>query len=1355
MKQQIIRIRRRNGRLAKFNQEKITTAIYQAVTAVSEEDGKLSQKLSNQVVKIINRRFREKVLTVEDVQNIVEEVLIRADLTEIAKAYILYREQRRKIRESIKVTNESLGMVDQYLKEVDWEVKENANMTYSLQGLNNYISNGVTKRYWLEKVYPLEIREAAEKGDFHIHDLGILSPYCVGWNLQDLLLKGFTGVSGKISSKPAKHFRSALGQLINFFYTLQGEAAGAIAVSSFDTLLAPFIRYDKLNYKQVKQAIQEFMFNCNVPTRVGFQCMSEDTEILTKNGWKNYRQVKKGSIIATFNIEKGFIEYLSVNNVFTKKYKGIMYNLKNRISDQLISPEHRVVRKMFNSESYTLEKIEKILSLKSPFMVPVGSEGNILGNDQLNENIVKLIAWLIAEGTIDKSGRGSGRISIYQSKEKNSEGYKEIISLCRNLNLKYTERIQKGLGADCNVIRFDANSTRKILKYFNSSKNKGIKFIPDSILNSDVETSRLFLETYIKGDGHEGCKITTTEEAIKDGLLQVTVNAGYGATVLVRKPDNDLSKKDRYIIRLIKHKDTYINKVKKVNYQGIIWCPNTDNETVVAKRNGKIFITGNTPFTNVTLDLIPPKSLAELPVIIGGKSQKEKYGDFQKEINLFNKAFYEIIIQGDANQRVFTFPIPTINITKNFDWDNPNHEPIWEATAKYGINYFSNFINSELDPDDIRSMCPISGLEKVLIKSSRGRQLEYSSIGHIYEGNVRNKKSKGIYEIYSDGKFIEGKFNKFSNQKMIKVILSNGHEVEMTTEHLNYVIESNNSNIIKILKGKELKKEMYLPYSLKVYQGGGGNRELGYFIGAYAGDGSFDGETTVVFSLENERKKQVVIRLQKIAEKYFGAHYSTRADKNTKLFTLKIHSRAAVGLCKDFVAEKERNKHYRARLFGTSIEFRKGVVAGHYATDGGNRNRIYTSSKKMVETLNMLAATLGTTTSIYKDDRLGRLGKEPNYAVLFYQLNRKKYGDFWFKYDNKLWVKIDSIKPIAKTTAYCFEVKNNEPMFTVGTTGILTHNCRLRLNNKELYHRGGGLFGSAPLTGSVGVVTINMPRIGYLSKNEKEFFERLGNLMDLAKESLEIKRKTLEAFTEKNLYPYSKFYLSEIKKMRGTYWANHFSTIGLIGMNEALMNFMEEKIFSDKGIEFTKKVLDFMRKKLVEYQKETGNIYNLEATPAEGTSYRLAKQDKDLYPKIITAGKDTPYYTNSTQLPVDYTEDMFEALEKQDELQIRYTGGTVFHSFLGEKIYDTEVVKNLIKKIFTKFKLPYFTLTPTFSICPNHGYLSGEHFKCPECGEDAEVYSRVVGYLRPIKQWNKGKQEEYKQRKDFVVKKNR
>ncbi len=1034
MKQQITKIKKRDGRVVKFRQEKITEAIYKAVTAVSEEDGKLSQKLSNQVIKILNRRFlksdgKSKIPSVEDIQNTVEEVLIQADLVEIARAYILYREQRRKIRETIKVTQESISMVDQYLKEIDWEVKENANMTYSLQGLNNYISNTVTKKYWLEKIYPQEVRESTQNGDFHIHDLGILAVYCVGWNLQDLLLKGFTGVSGKISSRPASHLRSALGQLVNFFYTLQGEAAGAIAVSSFDTFLAPFIRYDKLTYQQVKQAMQEFMFNCNVPTRVGFQ----------------------------------------------------------------------------------------------------------------------------------------------------------------------------------------------------------------------------------------------------------------------------------------------------------------------------------TPFTNVTLDLEPPKNLAKIPVIIGGKNQKETYGDFQKEVDMFNRAFYEVIMEGDANQRVFTFPIPTINITKNFNWDNPELKLMWQATAKYGINYFSNFINSELDPEDIRSMCPISGKEKVLIESSRGRQLEYSSIRYIYEGKIRNKKSKDIYKIYSDGKFIEGKFNKFPNQKMIKVILSNGHKIEMTTKHLNYVIESNSSKTIKTLKGKELKRGMYLPYSLKIYPGKEerGNKELGYFIGAYAGDGSLDGETTVVFSLENERKKSVIIKLQKIAEEYFGAHCSTKTNKDTKLFTLKVHSRAAVGLCKDFVAKKGRNKHYRARLFDTSIEFRNGVIAGHYATDGGNRNRIYTSSSKMVETLNMLAATLGTTTSIYKDNRSGRLSKEPNYAVLFYQLNRKKYGDFWFKRDNKLWVKIDSIKPITKTTAYCFEVKKGEPTFTVGTTGILTHNCRLRLNNKELHHRGGGLFGSAPLTGSVGVVTINLPRIGYLAKTETDFFKRLARVMDLAKESLEIKRKTLEDFTEKDLYPYSKFYLADIKKMRGAYWSNHFSTIGLVGMNEALLNFIKEDITSEKGLVLAQKILDFMRKRLVNYQKETGNIYNLEATPAEGTSYRLARKDKEEYPQIITAGKEIPYYTNSTQLPVDYTDDLFLALKKQDNLQTMYTGGTSFHAFLGEMIYEPEVVKNIIKKVFSNFRLPYFTLTPTFSICSEHGYLAGEHFKCPQCGEKTEVYSRIVGYLRPVQQWNEGKQEEYKQRREF------
>ena len=1014
-------IKKRDGRVELFEAEKITNAIWKAGAATGEFDYKIAQKLTLKVLNLAQQAIPREIPTVEEIQDVVEEVLLSSPYRKTAKAYIIYREQHAGIREI--TAKADVDLVDQYLEKIDWQVNENSNMSFSLQGLNNYVSSEISKIYWMIKIYPSEVRKAHSNGDFHIHDLNLLSVYCVGWDLFDLLVEGFKGAQGKIESKPAKHLRSALGQIVNFFYTLQGEAAGAQAFSNFDTLLAPFIRYDGLGYKEVKQALQEFVFNINVPTRVGFQCMSEDTEILGENGWKRYNQVKEGDVIATFNIEKGFIEYLPVRHVFAREYRGMMYNLKNRISDQLISPEHRVVRRRFGAEGYTLEKIEKVYDLKSPFMIPVGSEGKMQGNNWVDKDVIKLIAWVIAEGTIDRSGRGSGRISIYQSKGENRKNYDEILSLCSSLKLKYTERAQKGLG-NCNVIRFDADSTRKILQYFKTNKNKfrGIKFIPDTIINADAETARLFLETYIKGDGHDGCKITNTSAVIKDGLMQVIVNAGYGATVLTRKPDNAVSKKDRYIIRIIRHKDTYINTVKKVNYSGVIWCPNTDNETVIARRNGKIFITGNTPFTNITLDLTVPEYYAGQGVIIGGEIQKETYREFQEEMELFNKAFLEVMAEGDAKGRVFTFPIPTYNITKDFDWGNPNLDVLWQVTAKYGVPYFSNFINSDMNPEDARSMC-----------------------------------------------------------------------------------------------------------------------------------------------------------------------------------------------------------------------------------------------------------------------------------------------------------------------------------------------CRLRIDNRELKKRGGGLFGSSPLTGSIGVVTLNMPRLGYLAKDEDEFISALERLMVLAKESLEVKRKVLEKFTEESLYPYTRYYLRGVKERFGEYWKNHFSTIGLVGMNEACLNMFGENIASEKSRAFTSRVLDFMRDKLLEFQAETGNNYNLEATPAEGTSYRLAKKDKESNPKIICANEDDwkkgaePFYTNSTQLPVNYTDDVFEAMDLQDEIQTKYTGGTVIHIFAGERVSDPNTLKALIRKICELYHLPYFTFTPTFSVCPTHGYLAGERYTCPECGAETEVYSRVVGYLRPVTQWNKGKREEFKKRKTFVV----
>ncbi|MDD3083531.1 MAG: ribonucleoside triphosphate reductase [Candidatus ainarchaeum sp.] len=979
---------KRDGSKVSFSSEKIHTAIWKAVKSVGGRDEEKAKQVSEVVIERINNRFKQDdVPTVEQIQDIVEEILIKAGHDKVAKSYILYRHQHELMRAKEEMFSD-FGVIDSYVTQEDWRVRENSNMSYSLQGLRNHISSNLISNYWLIKIYPSAVANAHKEGFFHIHDLSELSVYCVGWDLKQLLMEGFKGVRGKINCAPAKHFRSALGQIVNFFYTLQGEAAGAQAFSNFDTLLAPFIRYDNLSRKEVKQALQEFLFNCNVPTRVGFQCMSEDTEILTPMGWASYDMVNKGDKIFTFNIEKNCIEEKIVRKVFVRNYSGKMFNLKNRIQDQLISPKHRVVRKKFGSNNFILEEIESLLDLKTPIIIPIAGN-NINSGIHISDNELKLLAWIIAEGTSEHPGqkhRQCGRITIYQSKIKNYSKYKEIISLLKKFKLNFSERDSiPALGSSTKMIRLNADSSRKIHSYFDDCFD--IKHIPSKLMKMNTSQARIFLDTFIKADGFENCKIALTDKKILDGLQQICVLASYGSSVLIRKPT--IGSKDIFVLRIIKHNETKITNINEINYNGVIWCPNTDNETVIARRNGKVFITGNTPFENITLDLKIPEKMKNLPVIVGGKPMEATYGGFQEEVYLFNDVLAEVMIDGDADGRIFTFPIPTYNITSDFDWDNKNLDNIWEMTAKYGIPYFSNFVNSDMKVEDSRSMC-----------------------------------------------------------------------------------------------------------------------------------------------------------------------------------------------------------------------------------------------------------------------------------------------------------------------------------------------CRLRLNNKELEKRGGGLFGSDPMTGSVGVVTINLPRISYLAKDEKDFFERLSNIMDLARDSLVIKRKTLENLTTNGLYPYSAFYLRNMKKDTGQYWKNHFSTIGLIGMNEALINFLNKTIFQEEGIEFAKKIMLFMREKLVKYQEETGDLFNLEATPGEGTSYRLAKTDKKKYPDIVVANEKnlksgaSPYYTNSTQLPVNYTNDLFDALNKQDDLQSLYTGGTVFHVFVGEKLPSGDAAKNLIRKITSNYKLPYISLTPTFSICPIHGYISGEHEYCPICEKE-------------------------------------
>lgn len=685
---------KRNGKHETFKPEKITWAIYSAALACGGNDFARAEELSRQVIELAQKKFVDRLPDVESIQDLVEKVLIENGHAQTAKAYILYREKRKEAREINALIGATIDMFTNYLGDKDWLIQENANTQKSINGLNNYVRETFTKKYWLNEVYPVEVREAHENGDVHIHDLGFFGPYCAGWDLRQLLMEGFGGVNGKVESNPAKHLRSFLGQIVNSTFTTQGETAGAQAWSSFDTYCAPFIHFDGLSYDKVKQCIQEFVFNMNVPTRVGFQC----------------------------------------------------------------------------------------------------------------------------------------------------------------------------------------------------------------------------------------------------------------------------------------------------------------------------------PFSNLTFDINVPATLKNEAVIIGGKMLNQTYGEFQQEMDMFNKAFCEVMLEGDAKGRVFTFPIPTLNITRDFDWDNPVIDEFMRITCKYGIPYFANYVNSDLSPEDAVSMC-----------------------------------------------------------------------------------------------------------------------------------------------------------------------------------------------------------------------------------------------------------------------------------------------------------------------------------------------CRLRLNTRELRKRGGGLFGSNPMTGSIGVFTINLPRIGYIAKSEGEFKARLWRLACLGKTSLEIKRKIIEQQSEQGLYPYSTYYLRNIKERTGQYWYNHFSTIGIVGMNEAVLNFMGKDITTQEGQEFAERILNHLRDILVEFQEETGHVYNLEATPAEGTSYRLAQMDKEKYPDIITAGREVPYYTNSTQLPVNFTDDIFEVLDLQDNLQSLYTGGTVQHLYLGEKIEDIKTCKNLIKKIFHNYKLPYMTLTPTFSICPEHGYITGEVFRCPDCGQATEVWSRVTGYLRPVQNYHKGKKEEYFERKKFKL----
>lgn len=977
----ITSIIKRDGSIEPFNPEKIVIAISKAGSATGEFDTQVSKELVRSMVLPRINAKKGRAVSVEDVQDIVENVLFDTAFEKSYKAYTLYRENRRQNRETKKALIDVEKSMNEYLRQDDWRVKANANQGYSLGGMILNISGKITANYWLNNVYPEEVGVAHRNGDYHIHDLDMLSGYCAGWSLRSLLNEGFNGVANKVESNPPKHVSSALLQMVNFLGSLQNEWAGAQAFSSFDTYLAPFVRVDKLSYEELKQRIQEFIYNLNVPSRWGTQ----------------------------------------------------------------------------------------------------------------------------------------------------------------------------------------------------------------------------------------------------------------------------------------------------------------------------------TPFTNLTFDIHCPEDIRDDIPLIGGKEVDFKYGDLQKEMDMINKAYMEVMIAGDAHGRIFTFPIPTYNISKDFDWDSANSELLFEMTAKYGLPYFQNFINSELKPNQIRSMCPLSADTKVLVRIN----------GTVHRSLIKDIDAKE-FETFYCGEWHQAKLVKVEPQRKIKVTTSSGDVITFGEHHLQPVYRKDKFETIEV---KKLKKGDWLPFNKHSYDSEFGSYKLGFAIGAYLGDGSRNsGETGgVTYTIGNKEGSLRTIELLRGFWEELGYRFTVKEEKN--IWRINVGGNSFQVLRRFVTGTTALTKGLDGELFRTSKLTRLGVIDGLMMTDGSReKRRVYSFSKKLVEDVRDLVHGLGLKALLNKEDtRTTEDGKLSDNVCYCLSLPlRTSYGKHFKEAEGfTLYQVTDITEQEVSSDLYCFEVENEEHLFTLAN-GLVTHNCRLQLDLRELLKRGNGLFGSAEQTGSVGVVTINCARLGYVFKGDKEgLYKRLDYLMGLAKTSLEIKRKEVQKHMDQGLFPFTKRYLGTLR--------NHFSTIGVNGINEMIRNFTNDKfdITSEEGHAFAIEFLDHVRAKMVEYQEETGNLYNLEATPAEGTTYRFAKEDKKRWPDIIQAGTaKNNYYTNSSQLPVGFTDDPFEALEMQDDLQRKYTGGTVLHLYMGERISTAHACKELVKRALTHFKLPYITITPTFSICPKHGYIAGEHKFCPLCDDE-------------------------------------
>jgi anaerobic ribonucleoside-triphosphate reductase len=1019
-----------------------------------------------------------------------------------------------------------------------------------------------------------------------------------------------------------------------------GVGLFALHNSTVDTYLAPLVRNDKLSYKKVKQGIQELIYNLNVPSRWG--CVPLDTEILTKDGWKLKDEISTADKI--YGFQNGNIiddEILALNEY---DFDGELIAFSNRSQEQLLTPNHRVLRLGYNDnkEKFFVDEASALFEAKSPVNVPVAGlmlqEDYAISDDLIRQNALQ-------------------------------------------------EELQINILRKC--------SERQI---------------------------KLFIETCIQEDGKS---FATKDNNIKDGLQELAVLVGYETEVVeYRSSDNDLY----YIMVFTKGsaKVTLTNQ-KKVNYKGKVWCPTTGSSYWIARRKGSVFITGNsqTPFTNLTFDWVCPEDLRDQIPYIGGEEMPFSYGDLQVEMDMINRAFIEVMTEGDAKGRIFTFPIPTYNITPDFPWDSPNTDLLFNMTARYGLPYFQGFINSDLKPNMVRSMCCRLQLDlNELLKRGNGLFGSSEQTG-CYDDETEVFTNNGwkffkdvidtdlalsmdmgncVPEFVNIDSSYEYDFNgdliHFESLRVDLLVTPNhrmiykdrDHSVQVKTAQQiqqyrtfdipnNRPINRTKTEAFFVLPELRIRNRFYPEVRISY--------ELwAEFMGFYLSEGYCDKKETsektkqyriIISQTKESFKKDIERILDQLPFAYSKFDNGYQLDNKPLCLYLRQFG------CHDekFIPPdlKEQSCEVLANLWNALI---KGD--GHKRKDRSHVETYWTTSLRLVEDIREILIYMGFNSSC-------QIQKKKDSFIRGRLISKENQKDCFVI--TKITKSCNSVMADRTTTVpyqgkvYCLEVKHGS----------------LLVRRKGHINWCGN---------SLGVVTINCARLGYLYKgDETGLYQRLDTLLELGRDSLEVKREVIQQYMDNGLFPFTKRYLGTLR--------NHFSTLGVNGINEMIRNFSNDQydIASEWGKAFAVRLLEHIRARMVEFQEKTGHMYNLEATPAEGTTYRFAKEDKKRYPDIIQAGtSDRPYYTNSSQLPVGFTDDPFEALALQDELQTKYTGGTVLHLYMNERISNAQACKNLVRRVLENYSLPYITVTPTFSICPVHGYLDGEYEFCPLCDED-------------------------------------